>query len=89
MDIINQSNVHPDESDDYPETNLAPTEGQTFNLTGTETRYGDNVNKPGTCAIKMLGTDYTNAIVTGNPEVKTDGDYKILVWKQAGTLMVS
>ena len=59
------------------------------NLTGTETRYGDNVNKPGTCAIKMLGTDYTNAIVTGNPEVKTDGDYKILVWKQAGTLMVS
>ena len=37
----------------------------------------------------MLGTDYTNAIVTGNPEVKTDGDYKILVWKQAGTLMVS
>ena len=59
------------------------------NLTGTETRYGDNVNKPGTCAIKMLATDYTNAIVTGNPEVKTDGDYKILVWKQAGTLMVS
>ena len=59
------------------------------NLTGEEVRYGDNVNKPGTCAIKMLATDYTNVIVTGNPEVKTDGDYKILVWKQAGTLMVS
>ena len=59
------------------------------NLTGEEVRYGDNVNKPGTCAIKMLSTDYTNTIVTGNPEVKTDGDYKILVWKQAGTLMVS
>ena len=59
------------------------------NLTGEEVRYGDNVNKPGTCAIKMLSTDYANAIVTGNPEVKTDGDYKILVWKQAGTLMVS
>ena len=59
------------------------------NLTGEEVRYGDNVNKPGTCAIKMLATDYANTIVTGNPEVKTDGDYKILVWKQAGTLMVS
>ena len=59
------------------------------NLTGEEVRYGDNVNKPGTCAIKMLATDYTNAIVKGNPEVKTDGDYKILVWKQPGTLQVS
>ena len=59
------------------------------NLTGEEVRYGDNVNKPGTCAIKMLSTDYTNAIVTGNSEVKTDGDYKILVWKQPGTLQVS
>ena len=56
------------------------------NLTGTETRYGDNVNRPGTCAIKMLATDYTNAIVTGNPTVNTDGDYKILVWNQAGTI---
>ena len=37
----------------------------------------------------MLSTDYTNAIVTGNSEVKTDGDYKILVWKQPGTLQVS
>ena len=59
------------------------------NLTGTETRYGDNVNKPGTCAIKMLETDYTNIIVTGNPEVKTDGDYKILIWSQPGTIKVS
>lgn len=59
------------------------------NLTGEEVRYGDNVNKPGTCAIKMLSTDYTNAIVTGNPEVKTDGDYKILIWSQPGTLQVS
>ena len=56
------------------------------NLTGEEVRYGDNVNKPGTCAIKMLSTDYTNTIVTGNPEVKTDGDYKILVWNQPGTI---
>ena len=59
------------------------------NLTGTDTRYGDNINKPGTCAIKMLSTDYTNTIVTGNPEVKTDGNYKILVWSQPGTLQVS
>ena len=36
------------------------------NLTG-RTRYGDNVNKT-LIAIKMLATDYTNAIVTG--EVK-------------------
>tara|TARA_R100001463_G_scaffold27054_1_gene62956 strand:+ start:650 stop:1171 length:522 start_codon:yes stop_codon:yes gene_type:complete len=56
------------------------------NLTGEEVRYGDNKNKPGTCAIKILTTDYANAIVTGNPEVKTDGDYKILVWKQPGTI---
>lgn len=59
------------------------------NLTGTETRYGDNVNRPGTCAIKMLSTDYENAIVTGNPTINTDGDYKILVWSQPGTLQVS
>ena len=59
------------------------------NLTGEEVRYGDNVNKPGTCAIKMLATDYTNVIVTGNPEVKTDGDYKIIIWSQPGTLQVS
>ena len=59
------------------------------NLTGEEVRYGDNVNKPGTCAIKMLATDYTNTIVTGNPEVKTDGDYKIIIWSQPGTLQVS
>ena len=59
------------------------------NLTGEEVRYGDNVNKPGTCAIKMLSTDYTNVIVTGNPEVKTDGDYKIIIWSQPGTLQVS
>ena len=59
------------------------------NLTGEEVRYGDNVNKPGTCAIKMLETDYTNIIVTGNPEVKTDGDYKILIWSQPGTIKVS
>ena len=56
------------------------------NLTGEEVRYGDNVNRPGTCAIKMLSTDYTNTIVTGNPEVKTDGDYKILIWSQPGTI---
>ena len=56
------------------------------NLTGEEVRYGDNVNRPGTCAIKMLATDYTNTLVTGNPEVKTDGDYKILVWNQPGTI---
>ena len=56
------------------------------NLTGEEVRYGDNVNKPGTCAIKMLSTDYANAIVTGSPEIKTDGDYKILVWNQPGTI---
>lgn len=59
------------------------------NLTGEEVRYGDNVNRPGTCAIKMLATDYLNAILTGSPEVKTDGDYKILVWSQPGTLQVS
>ena len=59
------------------------------NLTGEEVRYGDNVNKPGTCAIKMLATDYTNVIVTGNPEVKTDGDYKIIIWSQPGTMQVS
>jgi len=59
------------------------------NLTGTETRYGDNVNRPGTCAIKMLSTDYENAIVKGNPTINTDGDYKILVWSQPGTLQVS
>ena len=47
----------------------------------------DNVNKPVTCAIKMLSTDYTNAI-RRNPEVKTDGDYKILVWSTE-TLQVS
>ena len=56
------------------------------NLTGEEVRYGDNANKPGICAIKMLSTDYINTIVTGNPEVKTDGDYKILVWNQPGTI---
>jgi len=56
------------------------------NLTGEEVRYGDNVNRPGTCAMKMLATDYTNTLVTGNPEVKTDGDYKILVWNQPGTI---
>ncbi len=56
------------------------------NLTGEEVRYGDNVNKPGKCAIKMLTTDYTNTIVTGNPTITTDGDYKILVWNQPGTL---
>ena len=59
------------------------------NLTGEEVRYGDNVNKPGTCAIKMLATDYTNVIVTVNPEVKTDGDYKIIIWSQPGTMQVS
>ena len=59
------------------------------NLTGEEVRYGDNVNKPGTCAIKMLSTDYINSIITGNPEVKTDGDYKIIIWSQPGTLQVS
>ena len=56
------------------------------NLTGEEVRYGDNTNRPGTCAIKMLATDYTNAIVTGNPTINTDGDYKILVWNQPGTI---
>ena len=59
------------------------------NLTGEEVRYGNNVNKPGTCAIKMLATDYVNAIPTGNSEVKTDGDYKIIIWSQPGTLQVS
>ena len=37
----------------------------------------------------MLSTDYINSIITGNSEVKTDGDYKIIIWKQAGTLQVS
>ena len=60
------------------------------NLTGEEVRYGDNVNKPGTCAIKMLTTDYNNICgIKGSPEVKTDGDYKILVWKQTGKFQVS
>ena len=59
------------------------------NLTGEEVRYGDNKNKPGTCAIKMLSIDYINSIITGNPEVKTDGDYKIIIWSQPGTLQVS
>ena len=59
------------------------------NLTGEEVRYGDNKNKPGTCAIKMLSTDYINSIITGNPEVKTDGVYKIIIWSQPGTLQVS
>ena len=36
-DIIENSNMHPDESDDYPVTNLAATEGQLFTTDGTET----------------------------------------------------
>ena len=36
-DIIENSNMHPDESDDYPVTNLAATEGQLFATDGTET----------------------------------------------------
>ena len=36
-DIIEQSAMHPDESDDYPVTNLAATEGQLFTTDGTET----------------------------------------------------
>lgn len=36
-DIIEQSAMHPDESDDYPVTDLAATEGQLFNTDGTET----------------------------------------------------
>ena len=36
-DIIEQSSMHPDESDDYPVTDLAATEGQLFNTDGTET----------------------------------------------------
>jgi len=33
------------------------------NITGTETRYGDNNNRPGICAIKISTKDYENAIV--------------------------
>lgn len=60
------------------------------NLTGEEVRYGDNVNKPGTCAIKMLTTEYNN-VVGGNlcSEVKTDGDYTILIWNQSSKFQVS
>jgi len=36
-DIIEQSSMNPDESDDYPVTNLAATEGQLFSTDGTET----------------------------------------------------
>ena len=36
-DIIENSAMHPDESDDYPVTNLAATEGQLFATDGTET----------------------------------------------------
>jgi hypothetical protein len=36
-DIIEDSAMHPDESDDYPVTNLAATEGQLFTTDGTET----------------------------------------------------
>jgi uncharacterized coiled-coil protein SlyX len=36
-DIIESSAMHPDESDDYPITNLAATEGQLFSTDGTET----------------------------------------------------
>ena len=36
-DIIEQSAMHPDESDDHPVTNLAATEGQLFDTDGTET----------------------------------------------------
>ena len=36
-DIIEQSAMHPDESDDHPITNLAATEGQLFDTDGTET----------------------------------------------------
>jgi hypothetical protein len=36
-DIIEDSAMHPDESDDYPVTNLAATEGQLFSTDGTET----------------------------------------------------
>tara|TARA_R100000900_G_scaffold146054_1_gene133974 strand:+ start:1802 stop:4117 length:2316 start_codon:yes stop_codon:yes gene_type:complete len=36
-DIIEQAAMHPDESDDYPVTNLAATEGQLFSTDGTET----------------------------------------------------
>ena len=36
-DIIEQSSLHPDETDEHPVTNLAATEGQVFSLDGTET----------------------------------------------------
>jgi len=36
-DIIEEAAMHPDESDDYPVTNLAATEGQLFSTDGTET----------------------------------------------------
>ena len=36
-DIIEQSNLHPDETDEHPVTNLAATEGQVFSTDGTET----------------------------------------------------
>ena len=36
-DIIEEAAMHPDESDDYPVTNLAATEGQLFATDGTET----------------------------------------------------
>jgi hypothetical protein len=49
--------------------------------------HGDNKNKPGCCAIKMLTIDYNSATnIKGSPEVNTDGDYTILVWKQSGTI---
>ena len=43
------------------------------------------------CMIKtaVIPTDYINSIITGNSEVKTDGDYKIIIWSQPGTLQVS
>ena len=39
MTLLNKSQMHPDESDDYPVTNLAATEGQLFTTDGTETAY--------------------------------------------------
>tara|TARA_B100001094_G_scaffold331087_1_gene398311 strand:+ start:1092 stop:1598 length:507 start_codon:yes stop_codon:yes gene_type:complete len=58
-------------------------------ITGEEVIYGDNKNAPGTCAVKILSEDCDRAIIQGNPTITVDGDHKVLVWKQPGTIQVA
>lgn len=58
-------------------------------ITGEEVIYGDNKNAPGCCAIKILSEDCDKAVTQGNPTITTDGDHKVLVWNQPGTIQVA